>query len=531
MNLRELIQYLSCNPETLQKLDISGNRGRIPARIIPDLIHLFTNLRELNVAGCLIGTVPEPLIPCEDLAHMSRLRELDISQYKVNDATISALEEYLQHRSTQLAGGVVKVNHTMRQLTLNHCGVTGTQAGQLFRAIGENNGMSISLNGNPLEEGLEDMALAIQMQKGPEELHMDMIEFRDEAKFRRLLRALSVTRYLTVLSLVGTTPTPSIGSALHSDTVGTIEIFFVRNQSIRYLDFSGYCGKLDEGQMGKGFGTALRGLANNHTLTHLRIRNQNLSHNDIGTLGQALRQNHTLQMLDCQDNGLNMSTLQFLISAIKESRSLTEFVFEPDEKARVWHRIRGSLKGPMPNGGGTTKGYDPEGHEGILYKQYEAMLSDLETHLESNRERPSPQLVAGRDEDGDDVFTPRPHDANGKGVSRGWGSHQRDDSYFGSEDGLCLVNPEATPRANRRQATVKSSAIALDTDVAAPYHVRPGEGMESPIELMMASPVEMGSPLTPEEEEEEAEGFELYQKFNAMQLASEFDPEGGPTGH
>lgn len=517
MNLRELIQYLSCSPESLEKLDISGNRGRIPARIIPDLIHLFINLKELNVAGCLIGTVPEPLIPSEDLAHMSQLRELDISQYKVNDATVSALEEYLLHRSTQLAGGGVHLNRTMRQLTLNHCGITGTQAARLFKAIGENNGMSVWLNGNPLEEGVEELADAIRFQKGPEELHMDMIEFREGAKFNNLLRAFTKARYLTTLSLVGTTPTPSIDGALHYETVGTIEVLLISNRSIRYLDFSGYYGKLDEGQMGKGFGNALKGLAHNDTLTHLRIRNQNL-HNDFGTLGQALRQNRSLQMLDCQDNGLNMSTLKFMVESIKENPTLTEFPLEPEEKERIWARIRSGLRGPMPGGAGP-KGYNVTEHETALRDHFDSLLKDLETYLERNQQKPP----APPDENEDDVFTPRPHDGNGKAVQTGW--HERNDGYFGSEDGI--ANPDATPKAKGRRGTVKSSGIAINTAVAAPYHVRPEEGMESPTETI-GSPEEVKTPMTPEEEE--ADVFDLYQKFNAS-LDSDIASQGvdGPA--
>jgi hypothetical protein len=84
MNLRDILSALSCNPESLQALDLSGNNGRVPANTVPDIIHLFTGLKELNLGACLIGTVPGPLIPCESLERLSQLCELDISQYKVS---------------------------------------------------------------------------------------------------------------------------------------------------------------------------------------------------------------------------------------------------------------------------------------------------------------------------------------------------------------------------------------------------------------------------------------------------------------
>lgn len=83
MNLRDILSALSYNPESLQALDVSGNSGRVPANMVPDLIHFFAGLKELNLGGCLIGTVPGPLLPRESLERLSHLRELDISQYKV----------------------------------------------------------------------------------------------------------------------------------------------------------------------------------------------------------------------------------------------------------------------------------------------------------------------------------------------------------------------------------------------------------------------------------------------------------------
>lgn len=84
MNLRDILSALTYNPESLQALDVSGNNGRVPADMVPDIMHFFTGLKELNLGGCLIGTVPGPLLPRESLERLSQLRELDISQYKVS---------------------------------------------------------------------------------------------------------------------------------------------------------------------------------------------------------------------------------------------------------------------------------------------------------------------------------------------------------------------------------------------------------------------------------------------------------------
>ena len=234
-----------------------------------------------------------------------------------------------------------------RKLSLNHCGITGAQAARLFHAMGENKGIHLCLSNNPIEDGIEDLVAAIDQQKGPAGLYMEMIELKEESNYLSLIKALTKSRHLTLLSLAGTAPSPSSHGPCSEELVTTLHDFFAHNASIKCLDLSGFCGKLDDGQLAKGFGRSLSGLADNKTMTHLRIRNQNL-HDDAGTLGRVLAANATLLAVDCRDNNLNLTSLRFLVDSLKtHNTTLIEFPFPATERAAIWKTmLRGLQRTP-----------------------------------------------------------------------------------------------------------------------------------------------------------------------------------------
>ena len=176
----------------------------------------------------------------------------------------------MQYRSWRFEQGQPLRFH---KLVLNHCRITGTQAARLFHAIGADHGMHLHLSGNAIEDGIEALTAAIRSESGPAGLHLEMIEFKHETAYLSLLASLTNTDHLTHLSLAGTGPSPGPCTPALLETLTT---FLSANTSITALDLSGFSGKLDDGQLPVGFGAALAGLATNTTLTHLRIRNQNL---------------------------------------------------------------------------------------------------------------------------------------------------------------------------------------------------------------------------------------------------------------
>lgn len=251
--------------------------------------------------------------------------------FQVNDATLNVLEYYLDESSHTSAS-------SLRRLALNNCGINGREAARLFRSLANHPEAHLHLNGNPLEDGIDDLCRAVAKTPGPAGLHIDMVEFRHEANFIALIKSLSVNTNIGFLSMAGTAPTPSSDGPCGSEVCQALEDFFRDNKSVRYLDLSGYSGKLDEGQLAKGFARSLRGLTSNTTLTHLRIRNQNL-HDDVGTLGVVIRQNHTLRMIDCQENNWNLTSIQFLSKSLKLSSSIVEFPFPTAEYERALRRV------------------------------------------------------------------------------------------------------------------------------------------------------------------------------------------------
>ncbi|KAK4249959.1 hypothetical protein C7999DRAFT_39082 [Corynascus novoguineensis] len=407
-SLREMIvEPLSDYPGLLQSLSVSGNPGRLPAHILPGLFRYLTEIRELNLSGSIQAEsyIEGSLLPFAALEGMENLEELNVSGYKLDRATFQDLERFLQHRSWRLDQGHPTRFH---KLILNHCGVTGSQAARLFRAIGENRGMYLSLNGSPIEDGIEELAAAIAAQQGPAGLSIEMIEFREETNFLALLRVLTTARHLSLLSLAGTAPSPSAPGPCSDELVATLHDLLALNASIQCLDLSGFSGKLDDGQLPRGAGRALAGLAANTTLTHLRIRNQNL-HEDAGVLGRALAANATLRAVDCRGNGLNLTSLRFLVDSIAGDSSsksaLVEFPLPEDERAAIWRDVlRGLQRTPSSAAAHLTNSSSSSSssssaaaataaaavareQEVLLREVLDGLFARLERKLEENRAR------------------------------------------------------------------------------------------------------------------------------------------------
>ncbi|CAK7207935.1 hypothetical protein SEUCBS139899_010750 [Sporothrix eucalyptigena] len=349
-SMKLLFQALCQSAWTLQSLDVSQNFGRVPAALIQQFMESVGSLRQLNLSGSITGTFEGELIPLEVLHRLEYLEELDISNFKLNESSINALETFLltlsARQASMLNGGY---GYSLRRLVMNNCGFNGHQAGRIFNAMAGLYDVHLHLSSNRLEDGIEDFVAALGNNWGGRfGLHLNMVEFQDEAKYIQLMGALASNPFIDYLSLVGTAPIPVNDDTCSDSTVEVLERFFEENQSVRYLDISGYCGKLDDGQLGKGFGRALRGLANNKTLTHLRVRNQRL-HDSTGTLGTAVQANKTLLYLDCGDNGFNATSLRYMAKSLETNNTLLMYPFSPEElEDMLKHCIKDIPPPPSP---------------------------------------------------------------------------------------------------------------------------------------------------------------------------------------
>lgn len=346
-SMKLLFQGLVQSAGTLLTLDVSKNFGRVPAALAQEFMESVGSLRQLNLAGSLTGTAEGELISIQVLDRLEYLEEIDLSGFQLNESTVDTFILFLQTLSArQTSMQTEGYGYSLRRLVLNNCGLSGRQAARIFSAMAGLYDVHLHISSNPLESGIDELVQALNsIWGGRFGLHLNMIEFQDEDNYVELINALAANPFIDYLSLVGTAPVPMTDDVCGDKTVAALEHFFEQNQSVRYLDLSGYCGKLDDGQLGKGFGRALRGLANNKTLTHLRIRNQRL-HDSTGTLGSAVQVNQTLLYLDCGDNGFNATSLRYMSKSLESNNTLLAYPFTQDELEEMLMRCVKDI--PLP---------------------------------------------------------------------------------------------------------------------------------------------------------------------------------------
>lgn len=221
-------------------------------------------------------------------------------------------------------------SESLQVLRLNKCGLTSRQIAKLFRAMGMSRTMTVHLNANRLDEGIDDLCGAIACGFGPWSLFIQMVEFNYESSYIKLWKALTINKTIECLSLAGSS-TPDSVSAKACEAVSE---FFCNNDTVRFLDISGYDAKLDEGRLGKEFSRALGGIRHNSRIEHLRVRSQMLNVN-IGDLAEAISGNKTLHTLDCEDNDFNLSNYRHLVKSVSNNSTIRHFsAFSAQELAR-----------------------------------------------------------------------------------------------------------------------------------------------------------------------------------------------------
>ncbi|RYP50431.1 hypothetical protein DL768_004023 [Monosporascus sp. mg162] len=230
----------------------------------------------------------------------------------MNFDTLAAILKYLELGESQC----------LRRLVLNNCGLTGDMATALLCRLGKGRDVDLSLNENPLETGSIDWIDLIEGNEAPRMLHLDMIEFLHQSNFHRLLTALTRNKTIEFLSMVGTGPPAGANSEMSE----ALFKFFKENDTLRFLDLSGYSGKLEDSQMGWGLSGALSGLMQNASLRQLRIRNHDLgAAEDVTELCRVLATNEGLAMLDCQNNNFNHHQFGKLVHALRQNHRLISF--------------------------------------------------------------------------------------------------------------------------------------------------------------------------------------------------------------
>ncbi|POR37921.1 Uncharacterized protein TPAR_01874 [Tolypocladium paradoxum] len=378
--LSKLWTGLAGQVHSLECLDTSDNQGIVRFDVIQNTLRRLRRITKLNIAGNTRITCDESLFDQETIGSWA-LQEIDLSAIALNDATVDVLAAYL---GTERSRGL----HIMR---LNKCGLTGRQMSRLFRGMGQARRLTVHLTANRLDEGIDDLCGAISRGYGPWSLFLQMVEFALEPNYIKLLRALTVNKTIECLSLAGTA-TPDVASSAACQAIAE---FFSKNNTVRFLDISGYDSKLDEGRLGREFSKALSGIRLNTRIEHLRVRSQMLNIN-IGDLAEAISGNKTLHTLDCEGNDFNLSNFRHLIKHLENNSTIRYFAafsdheltrtirksmqtagpYAPMRRASVISRFR-----PDKPQGGTGKPLVQQ-----LKDEWDSAVADLERILERNQE-------------------------------------------------------------------------------------------------------------------------------------------------
>ncbi|KAH9906228.1 RNI-like protein [Xylariomycetidae sp. FL2044] len=307
---------------SIEVIDTSYNSAVEAERISPTLLEA-TRIRRLNLAYSIKGHLTGPLFrpwSNPEFENPWRLEEVDLSGWKLNFDTAWALMKYLELDASQ----------SLRRLVLNNCGLTGQMVTGILCRVGVGRNMHLYINENPLEVDSTDWIDLIHGNEAPTMLHLNMIQFQHEANFNRLLTALRHNSTIEFLSMVGTGP-PARAS---SKTSGLLFKLFEANNTLKFLDLSGYTGKLEDGQLGWGLSGALGGLAKNTSLRQLRIRNHDIgTAEDLTELCRVIVANKSLCMLDFQQNNLNHHQFSKLAHALNSNHNIISFPWSDSDRS------------------------------------------------------------------------------------------------------------------------------------------------------------------------------------------------------
>ncbi|KAI2472080.1 RNI-like protein [Annulohypoxylon bovei var. microspora] len=299
----------------IENLDVSHNSGRIEAAKAAETLNDASRLRRLNLAYSIKGNLNGPLFrPWSATSNLEpwHLEELDLSGWKINFDTLCGIMKFIE----------LDESRSLRRLTLTNCGLSGEMATGILCRLGAGRDMHLLLSENPLELGSTDWIDLIHGNEAPRMLHLDMVQFQHESNFNRLLTALAHNKTIEYLSMVGTGP-PDRTSSKTSELLSR---FFELNDTLQYLDLSGYSGKLEDSHLGWGLTGALGGLRHNITLRQLRVRNHDIgAAEDVSELCRVLAANKGLAMFDCQQNSFNHHQFAKLIHALNFNHHIISF--------------------------------------------------------------------------------------------------------------------------------------------------------------------------------------------------------------
>jgi hypothetical protein len=165
-----------------------------------------------------------------------------------------------------------KQSKALRELRLDHCFLTGKDIAYLLQSMTETPGkareLHLDVSENYIEQDLKKLTKAIAAGYAPSSLAIRLIEFEEEAEFRRMVLALASNNTIRQLDI----SRASLPCDASEETCQAMEAMFADNTTLEWLDMSGEDSRLETTKLGVGINRALRGLQHNRTLRVLYIK-------------------------------------------------------------------------------------------------------------------------------------------------------------------------------------------------------------------------------------------------------------------
>jgi hypothetical protein len=128
--------------------------------------------------------------------------------------------------------------------------------------------LHLDVSENYIEQYLGELTDAIASGLAPSSLTIRLIEFEEEADFRKMILAFAVNSTIRQLDI----SRASLPCDAPEATCQALERMFAENSTLEWLDISGEDSRLETTKLGVGINKALRGLERNSTLRVLYIK-------------------------------------------------------------------------------------------------------------------------------------------------------------------------------------------------------------------------------------------------------------------
>lgn len=128
--------------------------------------------------------------------------------------------------------------------------------------------LHLDVSENNIEKHLDELIEAIASGLAPSSLTVRLIEFEEEADFRKMILAFAVNSTIRQLDI----SRASLPCDAPEATCQALEKMFSENTTLEWLDISGEDSRLETTKLGVGINKALRGLERNTTLRVLYLR-------------------------------------------------------------------------------------------------------------------------------------------------------------------------------------------------------------------------------------------------------------------